>query len=333
MTNLNVVSIITAAKEYTNIFYGIPVASLFKDKFFYWILFLIVFTFCSLAFISKYVPQDGSDFQIAGLLLLSLQILFFFLAIHIANKTAIIKAKKVVPLEDGLVSSDSSPLAEIARHKVIWLTTKYNCEQNDLAKISKTIQKEWEEWQSIQIKSGNDQMELAKGFFRLPKIDRVIALLAIILTILASVLITTILEKDYVFENSETILYAFKTITTKLTLLLLAVAPTLILNISILWSFSKNIIFWSTDKIGKYELSDRTLYRKLRDMQWLCGIDLSIPASPSRSINLIDKATDFVFRPITETVIFGRKKVTIPLYTFIAVIAATSTVKIIQFIY
>lgn len=325
--------IITTTKEYTDIFYSPPLKSVRSDRFFYYIIGHIFTTFTSLIFITKYLDQNTYEYNKASLTLLFSQLLLVPMGIHIATKSAIEKAKKVVPLPEDFVSAEHNVIAEISRHKIIWLTEKYQCTQDDLSQLSKDIQREWGNWKEVQNLASNGDWNLAQTFFKVPKSDRLVALMAVTLAILASLLVTIEVDKNYLFLNLSEIWETFITFTQELLILCTLIAVVFIFQIPILIKIIKEITYWIINKSGKYELSDRTLYRKLRDMQWLCGTELAAPIETSKTIRFVDDLVEFVFLPIQDAFFspHARSGLVISLCVALVLQFITSTVTLLSF--
>lgn len=191
-------------------------------------------------------------------------------------------------------ASDQVSLGVWEQH---WFCRRYRCRADELGLLALEMEQDWSDWQRIRAKAGDfDEHELLGFFFGRVDSNRLIGLLAILLTILCTLVVAY-------GEGDQAYFELFMALQEGGWGLLLLIAL-LCMTFGLLWFMLRDmlrglggVLF---ERFDNHTISDRGVYRYLRQMVWVAGIEAGGPVRPGTSARCLQSILDVAYMPMGQ---------------------------------
>lgn len=191
-------------------------------------------------------------------------------------------------------ASDQVSLGVWEQH---WFCRRYRCRADELGLLALEMEQDWSDWQRIRAKAGDfDEHELLGFFFGRVDSNRLIGLLAILLTVLCTLVVAY-------GEGDQAYFELFMALQEGGWGLLLLIAL-LCMTFGLLWFMLRDmlrglggVLF---ERFDNHSISDRGVYRYLRQMIWVAGIDAGGPVRPGTSARCLQSILDVAYMPMGQ---------------------------------
>lgn len=178
-----------------------------------------------------------------------------------------------------------------------WFCQRYRSQPSGLASLAFEMEQDWSDWQRIRSRAGDlDANELLDFFFGRMDSNRLTALLAILLTIICTLVVTYGEGAQAYFE-----LFAVLQDRGWQLLLLLAWLCMLLGLLRLMFrDLLRGLGTMLFEQWGSYGISDRGVYRYLRQMIWVGGIEGQDAARSNSSSRHLQSLLDLAYMPIGQ---------------------------------
>lgn len=178
-----------------------------------------------------------------------------------------------------------------------WFCRRYRCRADELGSLAFEMEQDWSDWQRIRAKAGDlEGNELFGFFFGRVDSNRLVALLAILLTILCTLIVAY-------GEGDQAYFELFAVLQNRgwpMLLLLAWLCMLLGLLRFMLRDMLRGLGTVLFERWDNYRISDRGVYRYLRQMIWVAGIEAGGPARPGTSARCLQSILDVAYMPMGQ---------------------------------
>lgn len=191
-------------------------------------------------------------------------------------------------------ASDRASLGVWERH---WFCRRYRCRADELGLLAFDMEQDWSDWQRIRAKAGDlEGYELFGFLFGRVDSGRLLALLAILLTVLCT-LIVAYGEGKQAYDE---LLAVLQDRGWQLLLLLAWLCMVFGLLRLMLRDMLRGLGGALLEQWDSYSISDRGVYRYLRQMIWVAGIEAQGSARSNASVRHLQSMLDLAYMPIGQ---------------------------------
>lgn len=209
------------------------------------------------------------------------------------HEQALLVEEKLGALLD-VKASDPVSLGVWERH---WFCRRYRCRDDELGLLALEMEQDWSDWQRIRVKAGDfDDHELLGFFFGRVDSNRLIGLLAILLTILCTLVVAYGEGGQAYFE----LFIALQERGWGLLLLIALLCMAFGLLRFMLRDMLRGLGGVLFERFDNHSISDRGVYRYLRQMIWVAGIEAEGSARSSASARCLQSILDVAYMPMGQ---------------------------------